>query len=115
MEPLLDEERLALTSLCEELPTLREECSALGGNELRLLARIETEARARRPVAALLRELDGQDVVRGVSTGLPGAGPGRADDEQFGCPDGACDRLAHTVPAGPAPQCLVIGRPMIRR
>ena len=115
MEPGLDDERLWLGRLCEELPTLREGCTALGEKEQRLLALIEAEARARRPVTALLRELVGQDVVRGLNTGLPGAGPGRADDEQFGCPDGACDRLAYTVPAGPVPQCLVTGRPMTRR
>jgi hypothetical protein len=115
MEPGLSDERWALTELCEELPTLREEQPVLGEEEQRLLARIEAEARARRPITALMRELFGRDVVRGVSTGLPGAGPGRADEEHFGCPDGACDRLAHTVPAGPVPQCPVTGRPMTRR
>ncbi|EOD64919.1 hypothetical protein [Amycolatopsis vancoresmycina] len=115
MEPGLDAERLALGTLCAELPALREECLALGAKEQHLLTRIEAEARARRPVTDLLRELVGPDVVRGLSTGLPGAGPGRADDERFGCPDGACDRLAHTVPAGPVPRCAVTGRSMTRR
>lgn len=108
-------ERLALRALCEELPELREECAAQPENKWLLLSRIEAEARARRPVLALLSELlgtSGDDTVRGLSAGLPGVGSGRANEERFGCPDGACDRVAHTTPAGPIPRCLITNLPM---
>jgi hypothetical protein len=111
-------ERLALKALCEELPALRQECAAQPEDKRLLLSRIEVEARARRPILALLGELldtSGAGTVRGLSTGLPGTGSGRADEERFGCPDGACDRIAHTVPAGPVPRCLITGRPMTVR
>jgi hypothetical protein len=113
------DEREALTILCEELLELREECANRSA-QVRLLARIEEEAAARRPVLALLAELldDAPDDVleehRQAATGLPGAGAGRADDEVFGCPDGACAREARTVPAGAPPRCLLTGREMRR-
>ncbi len=105
-------------ALCDELPVLRELCAVDSTDKQLLLARIETEARARRPVAALLGELLGADTTdpaRGVGTSLPGAGPGRADEEIFGCPDSACDRIADALPAGPIPRCLLTGLPMSRR
>jgi hypothetical protein len=107
----------ALADLCEGLPALREEC-LLEPEEVRgLLARIEEEARERRPVRALLRELTGVDPTstRGVGNGLPGFGPGRAQEVRFACPDGACDRVGLPVPAGPPPRCHVTGVPMKRR
>lgn len=113
-------EREALTMLCQELPGLRVECASLSERHQRLLARIEKEAAARRPVLGLLAELldgtpdDVLDEHRGVATSLPGAGFGRADDEVFGCPDGACDHQDRTVPAGAPPRCAVIGREMRR-
>ncbi len=110
-------ERQLLAALCDELPALREQCQFESHARQALLSRIEVEARARRPVAALLAELLGssaEETVRGLSTGLPGAGPGRADEEVFGCPDGACDRLAEAVPAGPLPRCALTGLPMSR-
>jgi hypothetical protein len=113
-------ERDALTILCEDLPALRLECAAQSERHVRLLARIEQAAAARRPVLVLLAELVGgapEEVLedhRLAATGLPGAGGGRADDEVFGCPDGACDHTARTVPAGAPPQCLLTGRQMRR-
>jgi hypothetical protein len=111
-------ERLALKVLCEDLPALRLECAAQPEYKRRLLARIEAAACAREPVLTLLGELLGTsatDTVRGLNTGLPGVGSGRADEERFGCPDGACDRVARTVPAGPVPRCLITGLPMAPR
>jgi hypothetical protein len=113
-------ERKALTLLCRELPALQTECARLSERHQRLLARIEEAAAARRPVLGLLAELldgtpdDVLDEQRGVATGLPGAGCGQADDEVFGCPDGACDHQDHTVPAGAPPRCAVVGREMRR-
>jgi hypothetical protein len=104
-----------MRALCEELPGLREECAAQPEDKRLLLSRIEAEARVRQPVLALLSELlgtSGDDTVRGLSAGLPGTGSGRADEERFGCPDGVCDRVAHTVPAGPIPRCLITDLPM---
>ncbi|MFF4241410.1 hypothetical protein ACFYYL_36560 [Actinomadura geliboluensis] len=109
-------ERRALGALCDDLPALREQCAE--GPERLLLSRVEAAARARRPVRALLAELVGGDPGgpgRGPAAGLPGAGPGRADEETFGCPDGACDRIADGVPAGPFPRCRVTGLPMAPR
>jgi hypothetical protein len=109
-------ERSALGALCDDLPALREQCT--DGPERLLLSRIEAEARARRPVRALLADLIGGDPageLRGPGAGLPGTGPGRADEETFGCPDGACDRIADGVPAGPFPHCRVTGLPMAPR
>jgi hypothetical protein len=111
-------ERRALSALCDELPILRELCAAESANKQQTLARIEAEARARRPVAALLRDLlgaDANDPTRGLGVGLPGAGPGQADEESFGCPDRACDRVSDAVPAGPVPYCVITGLPMSRR
>jgi hypothetical protein len=113
-------EREALTILCQELPALREESPSQPDREQRLLARIEKNAAARQPLLGLLAELlrttpeDALDEQRGVATGLPGAGLGRADDEVFGCPDGACDRQARGVPAGAPPWCAAAGREMRR-
>ncbi|SEP20290.1 hypothetical protein [Amycolatopsis saalfeldensis] len=106
-------ERSALTALCAELPELRAEC-ARRPEPARVLAVIEAEARARRPITALLEQLLGtpsDETVRqrSLSSRLPGSGPGRADEERFGCPDGACDRLAAAEPAGPVPRCPLTG------
>jgi hypothetical protein len=111
-------ERLALGALCDELRELRRECAAQTEEKRLLLSRIEAEARERRPILALLGELlgiGGADTVRGLSSSMPGAGSGRADEETFACPDGACDRVVHTVPAGPIPRCALTGLPMISR
>jgi hypothetical protein len=119
-EPVDRAEREALTILCQELSALRDECAGLSQRHMRLLACIEVEAAARRPVVGLLAELlDGtpDEVLedhRQAATGLPGAGGGRADDEVFGCPDGACGHVARTVPAGAPPRCLLTGREMRR-
>jgi hypothetical protein len=105
-------ERIALTALCAELPELRAECARQPADRGRLLDRVEAEARARRPITALLEQLLGappDETARSLSSRLPGAGPGRADEELFGCPDGSCDRLATTDPAGPAPRCPLTG------
>lgn len=111
-------ERLALTALCEELTTLRSEVARHGEAKRNLLARIEGEAAAGRPILELLGRLlgaDGTTAVRTLSSGLPGAGPGQADDERFGCPAGRCDRVATAAPAGPVPRCLVTRGAMVRR
>jgi hypothetical protein len=119
-EPVDGAEREALTILCEELPALREECAGLSERHVRLLTRIEQEAAARRPVLHLLAELldsRPEEVLeehRLAATGLPGGGAGRADDEVFGCPDGACGHEARTVPAGAAPRCQLTNREMRR-
>jgi hypothetical protein len=71
-----------------------------------------------RPILGLLGELLGasrDDTVRMLGGGLPGFGPGPADEESFGCPDAACDRVCTTPPAGPVPRCRITGAPMIRR
>ncbi|TYB57674.1 hypothetical protein FXF51_39970 [Nonomuraea sp. PA05] len=110
-------ERLALATLCEELPELRAECARQSAARQALLARVESEAQARRPVLGLLAELLGtgpDGAVRALGTALPGSGPGQADEERFGCPDRACVRVAFTLPAGPAPRCRVTGEPMAR-
>jgi hypothetical protein len=110
-------ERLALTALCEELPELRAECARQTAARRLLLARIEAEAQARRPILDLLADLLGAEpdsAVRALGTGLPGAGPGQADEEQFVCPDNACARVAYTLPAGPAPRCRVTGTSMVQ-
>lgn len=109
-------EKLALSGLCEELVGLREECRNQPQRVRDLLSRIEEAARAREPFLDLLTELLGTpDAARGLSAGLPGAGAGHADEEWFGCPDGACDRRSQAVPAGPVPRCLVLDRAMKRR
>ncbi|MGW0201127.1 hypothetical protein [Nonomuraea sp. NPDC003201] len=110
-------ERLALTVFCEELPELRSECARQTAARQLLLAHIEAEAKARRPILGLLAELLGADPdssARALGAGLPGSSPGQADEEQFVCPDSACARVAFTVPAGPAPRCRVTGEPMVR-
>lgn len=111
-------ERNALTRLCDELIGLREECALQSEERQRLLARIETEAAARRPITPLLAELMGtstEEVVRTLAATYPGAGMGQADEEAFSCPDGACDRVSGTTPAGPIPLCRLTGQPMRRR
>ncbi|SDD55465.1 hypothetical protein [Actinokineospora iranica] len=111
-------ERHALTALCAELDELRAECARQPHERQRALARLEAAARARLPILALLAELLGSsldETVRTLASGLPGAGPGQADEERFCCPDGACDRVSLTAPAGPVPRCTVTGQPMKRR
>jgi hypothetical protein len=109
-------EKMALAGLCTELAGLREESGRQPERVQHLLARIEEAARAREPLLSLLAELLGTPAAaRGLSAGLPGAGAGHADEEWFGCPDGACDRRSQAVPAGPVPRCLVLDRPMKRR
>lgn len=111
-------ERRALTMLCGELSELRAESGQHPPDKQQLLAQIEAEARARRPILGLLAELMGinrEETVRALAGGLPGTGPGHADEERFGCPDGACDRVCTTYPAGPVPRCPLIDDPMTRR
>jgi hypothetical protein len=115
MDPV---ERRVLGALCDQLPQLRAQCAEEPEDRRLILSRIEAEARARRPILALLGELLGTSptrTVRGLGGGLPGAGPGRADEESFGCPDRACDRVALGAPAGAAPGCRLTGLPMVRR
>lgn len=112
----MDEEERALTALCDQLLALRAECGHSAARR-ELLARIEDEARDRRPILGLLAQLLGTDpaaVSRQIVT-LPGLGPGHANEEQFGCPDGACRRTATTTPAGPIPRCALTSRYMIHR
>jgi len=114
----LEAERSALTSLCQEFEELVEEAGRHSPGRQELVERITAEARARRPVLGLLGQLLGTDresTVRALSVGLPGAGPGHAYAETFGCPDGACDRVAVPPPAGAVPRCSVTGLPMTRR
>jgi hypothetical protein len=97
---------------------LRREIKQHSAARSRLLARIETEGAARRPLLRLLAELPGidrDDTQQALSAGLPGVGPGRSNDERLECPDGACGRVATAVPAGPVPTCWVTGRAMRRR
>ncbi len=104
--------------LCTELDALRAECALLSESHRQLLARIEIEARERRPIRPLLTQLwgtDQQDTRQMVAGGLPGFGPGRADEESFGCPDQACDRVCVPLPAGPVPRCKLTGTLMQRR
>lgn len=111
-------ERQALTALCSEVGALRAECAQQPEHKQRLLARIEAEAAARRPIHGLLGELletEGSGTTRALSTGLPGAGAGQADEERLGCPDRACDRICEPLPAGPVPQCELTGEPLRRR
>ena len=110
-------ERLAFTQFCEEVEDLRSECAGQPEGTRRLLARIETEARARRPILRLLAELSGENaaISRSLGARFPGIGGGHADEEQFACPDGACDKLLRTEPAGRIPRCPLFGTPMKRR
>jgi len=110
------QERAALGGLCEELPELSRECARQPVALQALLVRIEQRARDRQPIAELFAELLGQEPgdFRSLGAGLPGHGTGRADEERFGCPDGACRRVAGTSPAGPLPLCHVTGTPMRR-
>lgn len=111
-------ERQALAAFCSEVGALRAEFSREPEHKRRLLARIEAEAAARRPIHGLLGELLGTEAggtTRALSTALPGSGAGRADEERFGCPDRACDRVCEPLPAGPVPHCEITGEPMRRR
>jgi len=81
------------------------------------MEQIAVEARARRPVLDLLSRLlntDRDTTLRTLAAGLPGAGPGRAREERFRCPDGACDRTEVPPPAGAVPRCRVTGARMER-
>ncbi|WP_245560286.1 hypothetical protein [Nocardia asiatica] len=83
-----------------------------------MLARIEIEARARRPILPLLAQLVGtsqQETRQMIAVGLPGFGGGHADEESFGCPDHACDRVCVPLPAGPVPRCVITDTPMRRQ
>ncbi|MGW6933749.1 hypothetical protein ACWGE0_27090 [Lentzea sp. NPDC054927] len=111
----MDVERAALTSLCGEVDALREEARRHSADREQLLDRILAEARDRRPVLGLLSRLLGADTdttLRALGAGLPGMGPGRASEERFSCPDGACDRTEVPPPAGALPRCRVTGHPM---
>lgn len=103
--------------VCTELPALRAECDRQPGRVRQLLVQIEARARERRPILELVRRLVGTDheELRELSSGLPGFGPGQADEEIFGCPDGACDRRCTGLPGGPVPRCSLTGQPMTRR
>jgi hypothetical protein len=108
-------ERLALTVLCGELPELRAECARQSERHQRLLGAIEAAARARQPIIPMLGRLlgsDGSGVPRTLGSALPGSGPGRAHEEAFSCPDGACDRVEVPLPGGPIPVCGVTSAPM---
>jgi hypothetical protein len=107
-------ERLALTTLCAELEELRAECRLQPEPVRALLARVEDRARARQPILALLSDLVGANTVRSLATALPGTGPGRAHEERFTCPDGACDHVRSTPPAGAVPVCPLTALPMVR-
>lgn len=112
------DEREALTIVCTHLTELRAECALQPERRQRLLTQVEAEARARRPILLLLGQLlgaNGDETRQMLSGGLPGLGPGHADEESFGCPDAACDRICTTTPAGPIPRCLLTGQPMIRQ
>lgn len=111
-----DDERAVLASLCGQLPELRREMARFPAAVQQLLADIETEARAGRPIRGLLSELsiDPDENTRQHSP-LPGVGPGRASEERFGCPEDLCDRATTTVPAGALPRCWLTGRYMTRR
>ncbi|WP_406130909.1 hypothetical protein [Streptomyces sp. NBC_00989] len=113
----MDAERSALTTLCQEFEALIGETGLHSTERQELLERIVAEARARRPVLALLGQLlhtDRETTLRTLASGLPGAGPGKARQETFRCPDGACDRAAVPPPAGAIPRCAVMGRPLER-
>jgi hypothetical protein len=106
------EERAALATLCDQLPTLRAEIARHSAAAQQLLAHIEAQARAGQPVRALLADLlpdDQTGVTRHLET-LPSLGPGLSSEERFGCPEGLCDREATTTPAGPLPRCWLTGR-----
>jgi hypothetical protein len=109
---------MALTAFCAELDGLRAECEHQSPTKQKLLAAIEERALAREPILPLLAELLGAPVseaTRALGTALPGSGPGRADEESFGCPDGACSRVEQVPPAGRIPSCRLLGKPMARR
>ncbi|NKY37230.1 hypothetical protein HGA13_29775 [Nocardia speluncae] len=111
-------ERAVLTALCTGLDALRAECAQWPESRRQLLARIEAEARARRPILHLVAQLLGtsqEETRQMTSGGLAGFGPGRADEESFGCPDRACDQVATTLPAGPLPRCVLTDTSMRRQ
>lgn len=110
-------ERAALTMVCAELRALLAERDQQPEHRQRLLAEIESRARERSPILDLVRQLLGAspEEVRALGSGLPGFGPGQANEELFGCPDDACDRVCTTTPAGPIPRCALTGQRMVRR
>lgn len=112
------DEREALTMVCASLAELRAECALQPEHRQRLLTQIEAEARARRPIRELLGQLlgtSGEATRHMLSSGLPGFGPGQADEESFGCPDSACDLVCTAWPAGPIPRCSLTNQQMARR
>lgn len=116
-----DAERQALAMLCEELASLRAECAHWPEDKAALLRLIENEVSAHRPIHDLLTRLLGTDPLAEtsrssrLSTGLIGGSGGIANEERFGCPDGACSRNVRPAPAGPLPRCTLTGAPLRRR
>jgi hypothetical protein len=111
-------ERRALTLLCQDLDELRAEL-ARPDHPPELLAALEeliAAARTDRKIAKRLSRLIGPLASEYRSVGpLPGLSPGHANRELFGCPDGRCDLVRTTVPAGPLPRCRVLDQAMPRR
>ncbi|MEO6083539.1 MAG: hypothetical protein ABIQ18_10590 [Umezawaea sp.] len=108
-----EDERFVLTEVCRGLEVMRAECAALPQRRRDAFEHIVEEAKARRPLSALVRAFLGGP-TRSLGRALPGAGSGRAHEEVFGCPDGACDRIGRTEPAGPVPRCSLTGHLMKR-
>ncbi|MDX6236228.1 MAG: hypothetical protein QOG10_1043 [Kribbellaceae bacterium] len=111
-------ERRALTLLCQDLDELRAELARPDHPRdlFTTLDDLVTSAQAGRPIAKRLSKLIGPLASEYRSIGpLPGLGPGHADRELFGCPDGRCDLVRTTEPAGPLPRCRILGRAMPRR
>lgn len=107
---MASDERLALTSLCIEWVQLSLERAYLPAEKQDLLDRIRRQAGVRRPILPLLEQLLGSsriEALRSLASGLPGIGPGRPDEEQFTCPDDACDRMVVPEPGGAVPRCPV--------
>lgn len=105
-----DAERQVLARFCVDLPELRAEVARLDEAKRGEFARIEQAAADGLPISALLKRCFGIDPATGhrsLHSGLPGAGPGRAHEELFGCPHGHCAREERPVPAGPVPRCQV--------
>jgi hypothetical protein len=118
---MADAEQQALAALCEELVSLRTECAHWPEDKAALLRLIENEAMARRPIHDLLTRLLGADplseTVRSfrLATGLIGGSGGTANEERFGCPDGACNRSVRPMPAGAVPRCALTGARLRQR
>lgn len=114
---MASDERLALTSLCIEWVQLSAERAHLPVEKQELLDRIRRQAEVRGPILPLLEQLLGAsqiEALRSLGSGLPGVGPGRADEEQFTCPDDACDRVVVPEPGGAVPRCSVTNLSMRR-